>query len=112
MSYIKKEKPTRPKPSDFTPHAGKERLPVPSEQNAPMRGQEDIKSYNVGASDYSKRTIQPWMIWEEYHLNPWDADIIKRILRNKDGEDESLDYEKIIHICKKRLEQIEAGYKF
>lgn len=67
---------------------------------------EDIRSYNVGQSDYSKHKIQPWDIWEEYQLNPWDADIIKRVLRTKEGEDRITDYEKIIHICKKRIEQL------
>lgn len=65
--------------------------------------------YNVGASDYSKHLITPWHIWECYNLNPWDADIIKRVLRTKAGEDRKLDYEKIIHICKKRIEQLENG---
>lgn len=69
----------------------------------------EVMSYNVGASDYSKHKIQPWDIWEEYNLNPWDADIIKRVLRTKAGEDRKLDYEKIIHICKKRIEQLEQG---
>lgn len=67
---------------------------------------ENIRSYNVGKSDYSKYKIQPWDIWEEYQLNPWDADIIKRVLRTKEGEDRIIDYEKIIHICKKRIEQL------
>lgn len=71
---------------------------------------DNIRSYNVGESDYSKHSIQPWDIWECYNLNPWDADIVKRVLRNKKGEDRKLDYEKIIHICKKRIEQIEKGY--
>ena len=70
---------------------------------------EDVMSYNIGASDYSKHRIQPWDIWEEYKLNPWDADIVKRVLRTKEGESRKLDYEKIIHICKKRIEQIERG---
>ena len=69
----------------------------------------EAMSYNVGASDYSKHRIQPWDIWECYNLNPWDADIIKRVLRTKAGEDRKLDYEKIIHICKKRIEQLEGG---
>ena len=64
------------------------------------------RDYNVGDSDYSKHKIQPWDIWKEYSLNPWDADILKRILRNKEGEDRSLDYEKIKHICDERLRQI------
>lgn len=65
-------------------------------------------SYNVGASDYSKHRIQPWDIWEEYNLNPWDADIIKRVLRTKQGEDRRMDYEKIIHICKKCIEMLDG----
>ena len=71
----------------------------------------DIRSYNVGNSDYSKHSIQPWDIWEVYNLNPWDADIVKRVLRKKKGEERKMDYEKIIHICQKRIEQIERGYK-
>ena len=65
------------------------------------------RDYNVGKSDYSKRRIQPWDIWLEYKLNPWDADIVKRILRDK-GE-RRLDYEKIKHICDERIRQIDEG---
>lgn len=68
---------------------------------------EDIRSYNVGTSDYSKHKIQPWDIWLEYDLNPWDADIVKRILRNKANQSRKEDYEKIIHICKERIRQID-----
>ena len=68
---------------------------------------DDTRSFNVGASDYSKHTIQPWSIWIDYDLNGFDADIIKRVLRTKDGEPRSKDYEKIIHICKERLRQLE-----
>lgn len=65
-----------------------------------MSASENVQSYNVGKSDYSKHTIQPWNIWKEYSLNPWDADIVKRVLRSKESEARTLDYEKIIHICK------------
>ena len=75
-----------------------------------METTDDIRAYNVGSSDYAKHRIQPWDIWEEYNLNPWDADIVKRVLRHKEGEDRKMDYEKIIHICKKRIEQIERSY--
>jgi hypothetical protein len=67
----------------------------------------DTRSFNIGASDYSKHTIQPWSIWIDYDINAFDADIIKRVLRTKDGEPRSKDYEKIIHICKERLRQLE-----
>jgi hypothetical protein len=62
---------------------------------------------NVGNSNYSKHFIQPWSIWLDYpELTSWDHDIIKRILRLKEGDPRSLDYEKIIHICKERLRQL------
>jgi len=67
----------------------------------------DTREYNIGNSDYSKYKIQVWDIWIEYDLNPFDADIIKRVLRNKKTDNRKLDYEKIIHICKERIRQIE-----
>lgn len=63
---------------------------------------QNVHSFNVGSSDYSKHNIQPWDIWEEYDLNPWEADIVKRILRNKGNRIEDL--QKIIHICRKLIE--------
>lgn len=78
-----------------------------------MEKNENIRSYNVGNSNYSKHKIQPWDIWREFNLNPWDADIVKRILREKEEPGMSkedariMDYEKIIHICKERIRQIE-----
>jgi hypothetical protein len=66
----------------------------------------NVRDYNVGKSDYSKHAIQPWDIWKEYNLNPWDADIVKRVLRTKEGEERTLDYERIIHICKYRIAEL------
>ena len=71
-----------------------------------MSTSENVQSYNVGKSNYSKHAIQPWDIWKEYNLNPWDADIVKRVLRSKEGEARTLDYEKIIHICKYRIAEL------
>lgn len=71
-----------------------------------MSTSENVQSYNVGKSDYAKHAIQPWDIWKEYNLNPWDADIVKRVLRTKEGEARTLDYEKIIHICKYRIAEL------
>jgi hypothetical protein len=68
----------------------------------------EVRDMNVGASDYSKHIIQPWAIWQEYQLNPWDADIIKRVLRHKTTDTRKMDYEKIIHICKERIRQIDC----
>lgn len=69
--------------------------------------------YNVGSSDYSKHVIQPWSIWLDYNLDPWDADIVKRVLRTKiesgssATESRILDYNKIIHICKEKIRQLQ-----
>lgn len=74
----------------------------------------EVRKDNVGNSDYSKHTIQPWSIWLDYHLNPWDADIVKRVLRTKEEsgktrkESRIMDYEKIIHICKERIRQLKS----
>ena len=67
----------------------------------------EVRGHNVGASDYSKRLIQPWSVWLCYDLNPWDADIVKRVLRTKETDSRRMDYEKIIHICQERIRQIE-----
>ena len=69
----------------------------------------NVRDYNVGKSDYAKHTIQPWDIILEYGLNYWDGDIVKRVLRTKEGEARRLDYEKIIHICQERIRQIDMG---
>lgn len=68
----------------------------------------NVRDYNVGKSDYAKHAIQPWDIILEYRLNYWGGDIVKRVLRTKEGEPRRLDYEKIIHICNERIRQIDA----
>lgn len=65
-----------------------------------------VRSYNIGSSDYSKHIIQPWSIWLDYSLDGFDADIIKRVLRTKEGESRITDYEKIIHICQEKIRQL------
>ena len=84
-------------------HAGNWHAEMPSQSTT-----EGVRGYNVGVSNYSAYVIQPWDIWLEYDLNPWDADIVKRILRSKPNE-RRLDYEKIKHICDERIRQIDAG---
>lgn len=69
------------------------------------RSEVRTRDYNIGESDYGTRKIQPWDIWLEYDLNPWDADIVKRVLRTKAGQ-RVLDYEKIKHICDERIRQL------
>lgn len=75
----------------------------------------EVRAKNIGASNYSEHTIQPYSIWIDWDLNPWDADIVKRVLRTKKeggmsfNESRKMDYEKIIHICKERIRQIESN---
>lgn len=73
----------------------------------------EVRKDNVGKSNYSKQFIQPWSIWKDYNLNPWDADIVKRVLRTKEEANMSkieariMDYKKIKHICDERIRQLE-----
>lgn len=73
------------------------------------------RNRHVGKSNYSGMKVQPWDIWLDHQLNPWDADIVKRLLRTKAysdmTEDESRidDYEKIKHICEERIHQLKNG---
>lgn len=69
----------------------------------------EVRNHNVGESDYSQHTIQPWSVWLDWNLNPWDADIVKRIARKKSTDTRKKDYEKIIHICQERIRQIDLN---
>jgi len=77
---------------------------VPKKPNQPKKA--NIREKNVGKSNYAQHKIQPWDIWLDWDLNPWDADIVKRTLRTKEGESRVMDYQKIIHICEERIRQI------
>ena len=61
---------------------------------------DSVRNHNVGNSDYAKHKIQPWDVWIEFQLNPFDADLAKRTLRTKaeggmtQNEARKLDYEK------------------
>ena len=68
----------------------------------------NVRNHNVGNSDYSEHIIQPWSIWIDWNLNPWDADIVKRVLRSKIGSSRKEDYKKIIHIAQERIRQIDT----
>lgn len=73
-------------------------------------GDSEVRQYNVGASNYSSKehVIQSWTLWLDYpNLTPFDHDIVKRVLREKPTDGRKLDYQKIIHICKERIRQID-----
>jgi len=70
-------------------------------------------SYHEGASNYSRKVIQPWHIWQDYpELNIWECDMIKRILRTKEGADPIEEYKKIIHMCNYLIQMKEQAMKY
>lgn len=73
----------------------------------------DIRSHNIGESDYSKQLVQPWTIMLAYKdsHNYLELDIIKRILRSKSSDSRLLDYRKCQHILDEliRVEQLEKS---
>ena len=101
---------------DFSDNDAPDSASIPAELFLRLREigilDDDVRSNNVGTSDYSRHLIQPWTIWKDYNLDPWDADIIKRVLRTKresgKSADESrvMDYQKIIHICQEKIRQL------
>lgn len=70
---------------------------------------EDIRSYNIGASDYAEHKYQSWDFWITFALNPFDADLSKRTLRTKKTDGRLMDYQKIKHIAGERLRQLSLG---
>ena len=72
-----------------------------------MNEENDVRSYNCGASDYSKHKFQSWSFWILFRLNPWDADLTKRVLRIKKTDGRLLDYRKMKHICLERIRQFQ-----
>ena len=80
-------------------------LGIINEENSEFN---NVRTFNVGTSNYCGHIIQPWSIWLDWNLNPWDADIIKRVLRTKEGTSRKEDYEKICHICMERIRQIKT----
>lgn len=67
----------------------------------------DVRSYNIGKSDYAKHCFQPWQFWIWYRLNPFDGDLLKRTLRSKETDPRIMDYRKIKHICLERIRQFQ-----
>jgi len=66
------------------------------------------KDSNIGESDYSTRKIQPWDVWESFNPTPWEADIIKRLMRTKSAEDDALDLQKIRHVCEYKMMELDT----
>ncbi len=70
------------------------------------------RGHNIGKSDYAKHTIQPWSIWIDYKLDPWKANVIAYVLRDKEDTPEEEDLDKIIHYCQEQKRQINVKKKY
>ena len=44
----------------------------------------EVYKQQVGGSHYKQHKIQPWHIWEDYNMNPWQANALKYLLRYND----------------------------
>ena len=66
------------------------------------------RHYHVGDSNYSTMPIQPWDIWEKTLMDPFRADILKRVMRTKSSDSPVSDMQKIKHICDKIIELYET----
>jgi len=62
------------------------------------------KTKQCGGDHYSKHTIQPWDIIDEYGLNYYEGNVLKYLLRRKD--DRKSDLEKAIHYLEKCIEML------
>ena len=82
---------------------------VPSCDKQTTTSTNDIRSFNVSESDYSKHKIQPWDIILEYGLDFFDGTILSYLLRKKATDPRKQDYQKIIHYCQERIRQIEEN---
>lgn len=71
-----------------------------------------VRNHNVGKSNYHTKLISPWVVWRAYpELSSFDHDIIKRVLREKEGDTRKMDYEKIIHVCQECIRGIDVKEK-
>lgn len=75
----------------------------------------NVRDYNIGKSDYAEHIIQPWDIWISFRLDPFRADLVKRLLRKKaepgmtETQSRIMDYEKIKHITSEIQRQQDLG---
>lgn len=62
----------------------------------------------IGGDHYSKRTIQPWDIIDEYGLNYYEGNVIKYVLRHRDKNGIE-DLRKASHYLEKIISDMEQA---
>jgi hypothetical protein len=65
------------------------------EPEAEAENESGVQTRQVGGDHYVRHSIQPWDIWREYNLDPWEASALKYLLRRK--ENRLTDLEKCRH---------------
>jgi hypothetical protein len=69
---------------------------------------EKWRENQVDGDHYRKHKIQPWDIRKEYGLNPWEADVIKYVLRRKPEVNRIIDLKKARHCLDYLIEEEES----
>lgn len=73
--------------------------------SATLAGRSGALGRQVGGDHYHQAGIQPWDIWEAYHLDPWEASALKYLLRRKPGVDRVTDLAKAVHYLERCIER-------
>jgi hypothetical protein len=94
---------------ELTMEAWQKMRPAILEPVVPAKLANDIQH---GGDHYKKYgDLQPWDLWAIYKLDPYEAAMLKYLLRWKD-KDGVIDLEKLIHVAQKRIELHHQGYRF
>ena len=70
----------------------------------------NVMNEQVGGDHYKKKKIQPWDIIDEYDLDYYHGNVIKYVLRDKDGHVEDL--KKAKHYIDKIIANTEQQHDF
>lgn len=75
------------------------------------KAEEEQKAYDPPPAHYQGEGVTPWHIWEAFGLDPWQANVIKYVLRagKKPGEEAASDYEKAVHYLSYLIDRAERG---
>ena len=63
----------------------------------------------LGGDHYSRHSIQPWDVIEEYGLDFWEGNALKYLLRRKDGVSRTEDLRKAVHYLEHQIIRLERA---
>ena len=67
-----------------------------------------VQRYQVGGDHYLRHAIQPWDIIDCYRLDFYEGNVLKYLLRRKDGGNRLEDLQKAQHYLARCIEQARA----